>query len=387
MVNKKFLNSKGLTLVELLGALALLGVVTTLAVTTLVQTIQYNNNAEADVSLRQQANLIATTIRNQYKGQDDFNVAYMEEENLVNVNGQTIKLPPSITVDLLEGPPNVELTLTNTENNNRQFSLSTIVRDRQTYVVKIEQSKDNNHEIPPPDDGDLANCGQISEFRDMNCLYEGDRPFYNHIKMINSLVKVNGEATFQNGFNDFKNSTLYVTDSTNISGNITYLKDNGKIFTGGDLTLDEINNIENSSIVEVKGDFTVNNNINNIRDNSDIIVGGDFTLNDLNNIQGSTIKVGGDFNSSGNINNLKEQTVLMIGGNLNNQNNMLHINGLQQGSNIVVYQDAYLSSINSIHEDSKVCVFGNIYGYDADNDSRVYESSDAENACSEYVLE
>ncbi|WP_188651260.1 type II secretion system protein [Pontibacillus salipaludis] len=58
-------DERGMTLVELLAGLAILGIVTILASTFLLQSIKYNAKAEKNVNLSQEANIFVTALRNQ----------------------------------------------------------------------------------------------------------------------------------------------------------------------------------------------------------------------------------------------------------------------------------------------------------------------------------
>ena len=70
-MKKHFLNEKGITLVELLAALALFAIVSTLVMTVLFNVFRSGEKLSDNAQLRQDANLLVSTLRSYY-GQDDF---------------------------------------------------------------------------------------------------------------------------------------------------------------------------------------------------------------------------------------------------------------------------------------------------------------------------
>ena len=87
-MNKHFLNEEGITLTELLAALSLFAVVSALVMTVLFNVFQNSENISDNAQLRQDANLLVSTLRSHYN-QGDFEVG-LNTSNSLLIGGQEV---------------------------------------------------------------------------------------------------------------------------------------------------------------------------------------------------------------------------------------------------------------------------------------------------------
>lgn len=116
-MNKHFLNEKGITLVELLAALSLFAIVSALVMTVLFNVFQNSENISDNAQLRQDANLLVSTLRSHYN-QGDFKVG-LNDNNSLLIDGQEVNSSMTSSID--------ELELKNGENSISAVNDSMIV--------------------------------------------------------------------------------------------------------------------------------------------------------------------------------------------------------------------------------------------------------------------
>lgn len=149
----KWLNESGFTLLEVLVTLVILTLVTGLSIGILTTTFNYQEKTQAHVNLRQEANLIVSTLRNQHQQASydlcsdtllDNGLISFDELSISSANS-TINLNQSCgkfdsSEDLI-----VTFTLTNTQNH--RFSIDTVIEGTtrsaasKDFIVKVPSSK------------------------------------------------------------------------------------------------------------------------------------------------------------------------------------------------------------------------------------------------------
>lgn len=138
-------DERGLTLVELLAGLAILGIVTILASTFLLQSIKYNAKAEKNVNLSQEANLFVTALRNQED--HDFKICYKTGE--LTVDGSSVlDLDERYFETLVIGPPseNENLALTPGPNNCIDIDKGETIEVDLILKAQLKNPKKNEQE-------------------------------------------------------------------------------------------------------------------------------------------------------------------------------------------------------------------------------------------------
>ncbi|TGB04153.1 pilus assembly FimT family protein [Halobacillus salinus] len=179
---KKYFNNKGLTLVELLAAIALIGIISTIAGSLVTQTFQSNSIVQNEIDLKQQTNSIITTIREKVIQQDtticlvDRETLSMENEDLLTKEHMTIselyieniKNSPNsndtldITSDetlsgndciITDGSPTKVMLKTdvNAEENDQSYQTSTIIQKRKTEPELALPEEENDGDEGDPE--------------------------------------------------------------------------------------------------------------------------------------------------------------------------------------------------------------------------------------------
>ncbi len=104
-MNKHFLNEKGITLTELLAALVLFAVVSALIMTVLFNVFRNSDNISDNAQLRQDANLLISTLRSHYNQddleEDEFEVR-LENGNILLIDGQEVNSSMTSSIAQLE---------------------------------------------------------------------------------------------------------------------------------------------------------------------------------------------------------------------------------------------------------------------------------------------
>ncbi|WP_345239943.1 type II secretion system protein [Pontibacillus salipaludis] len=122
-------DERGMTLVELLAGLAILGIVTILASTFLLQSIKYNAKAEKNVNLSQEANIFVTALRNQED--HDFEICYKTGD--LTVDGASV-------LDLDERYFKTLMIRTPSENDNLALTpgLGNCINIKQGETIEVD---------------------------------------------------------------------------------------------------------------------------------------------------------------------------------------------------------------------------------------------------------
>lgn len=108
-------NSRGVTLVELLAALAIIGFISVIVWRFFFQTIDYNSYAVTEQTLQQEANVILATLQSQHT-QYTIDRLYTD----TTIQGQSV-----LKADLEEGPSGSAETVTIAQRPNIEYVLLT----------------------------------------------------------------------------------------------------------------------------------------------------------------------------------------------------------------------------------------------------------------------
>ncbi|APZ48434.1 hypothetical protein BW721_01280 [Jeotgalibaca sp. PTS2502] len=170
-MNKHFLNEKGITLVELLAALSLFAIVSALVMTVLFNVFRNSENISDNAQLRQDANLLVSTLRSHYNQddleEDKFEVS-LENGNILLIDGQEVNssMTSSIAELKLENgensisaandsmivkadgtPLSIDLTLKN--EAGQTYSISTTIEKPAELEIALKVFKKINKPDPP----------------------------------------------------------------------------------------------------------------------------------------------------------------------------------------------------------------------------------------------
>ncbi|WP_078381918.1 prepilin-type N-terminal cleavage/methylation domain-containing protein [Sutcliffiella halmapala] len=295
MIKKKWLDESGVTLLEVLVTMAILTFLTSLTFGVLTTTVKYKDKTQSHVNLRQEANLIVSTLRNQHQQP---NYAFCSENLLTNdqISFKELTITDTSATISKENPCadfkssddlNVQFTLTDKQNNS--FDVDTVISGGKLNMA----SKDINVTLPSIDDGpgnfydfliaeNVFVYGKQLEFAGGNMI----GPNATMVILGNlSTNQLNGGAfskvsnIFIDGNIDLEHGSAGLGSNTNpgfiyvngdfllksgtrdIYGDVyvarnTFLKDaniRGNIYVQGDVTLNWTPNLSNNSRVFYKG--------------------------------------------------------------------------------------------------------------------------------------
>ncbi|RWZ59924.1 prepilin-type N-terminal cleavage/methylation domain-containing protein [Halobacillus fulvus] len=263
---KKFWNQSGITLVELLAALALIGVVVAIAGSLLGQLFQSNDHVQRDLDLKQQANTILMSIKEQSEDHP-VNICLENPSTLTVNNGSNIitkenltiselyiekkeNTPQPISKDLLTdscetvGDFDKQIFLT-VEIDEVKYKTSALLLAQDPTDVMIEIGGDDVQTDPQdPGDPDLEPSEECKPLESkQQSTMEGDRNCPEHVSIpTNATHTIVGSATFENGLTIGTNASLQIKGAGTFYGS-TELRNGAKLYVSGptvftgDLTL------------------------------------------------------------------------------------------------------------------------------------------------------
>jgi prepilin-type N-terminal cleavage/methylation domain-containing protein len=418
---RHFFNQKGLTLVELLAALALFGVIITLSTTIIFQFIGGEARTQNEMEVSQEANLAINDLRNQFSNGDS-KICLTEQKNKILIkessygNGEpngiindtqtcidNIDLTKPLHVKLTEKDSGftvqstwhlkddevIEIALSNSDSDEE---IEDIINDEDNYSngntqdncdfygnTKFTQTQIgtwNSCSNPTVHDGSAWFPNNISIFSGITFTVDNnffsDRQFnleQNAKLNIGNNAKLEGRSTLKS------NSTMNVKN-LNVLNNLTLQSDSQLNATGGIKIDGELMVQSNSKVLIEKGLNSLNNAT--FQENTNIKIGKDAIFNQNLKLMGNAhLTVGGNLTMKQDL-NLQENNVLSIGKNANFDksvqlmgNAKLLIKGdanftdtvnLQSGNKIVVGGDAKFDrSVGWDWSTGTICVEGKIY--------------------------
>ncbi|MDQ0159810.1 PulJ/GspJ family protein [Alkalibacillus salilacus] len=318
MINKYLKQQKGVTLVEVLGALAILSIISILAFNVLGNTFQYNEKTQAHTDIRQEANYIITQMRESHQtNQNDYEICtstfersnYVFNEFMINhnpINGSctTVDATETLSVSFIIMNNQDQQFEVNTkihpkaERNREELVSITIpdqsvdiidyIRDESVFVYSSNISVDGSASFSSangkmvinnntPSDLSFNTAGQIS----VNEI---------HINKPNQQVNVNSSSEF--GVSGVT-SLINIRSHLNLNNGGTTMNAE-EIYIDGDLTFGS-STVVNADTMYVSGDVIFNNYSADINADN-IYIGGDIISN-TNNSEHQQLRTG-EFDAS-----------------------------------------------------------------------------------------
>ncbi|QII81240.1 prepilin-type N-terminal cleavage/methylation domain-containing protein [Jeotgalibaca arthritidis] len=300
-MNKHFLNEKGITLVELLAALSLFAIVSALVMTVLFNVFLNSKNISDNAQLRQDANLLVSTLRSHYNQddleEDEFEVS-LENGNILLIDGQEVNSSMTSSIDELElkngensisavnpavnqsmivkadgTPLSIDLTLKN--EAGQTYNLFTTIEKPEELAIALPvfEKIDVPNRPDPPDTNDYTKV--------FPPVYPIDIPITGNIKYVSS----NGYQLIPDGCGDIKidgDVWLYNTNPHNV---VEMKHDAPKFIVTKNLFVDSVFKIHNYHPMDVQGHALFYTNL-------ELIDRGKFTATNIH-------AVGGDHNGNG----------------------------------------------------------------------------------------
>lgn len=252
-------NDRGITLLEVLAVLTLLGIVGAVTFNLLTTSVTHTNKTQSHIDLRQEANIILSHLRQKHSNDTPYELnaddligrsdVHFEQ---VYINGQS----------LFDGPlsPNIEehlyVAFTLNDEQNQTFEVDTIIEKR--YASNIDPI-----DLPPPNG---KTCS----------IYSGSTNYWDTIRAslelpdpipANTTILIEGNLIIPNG-----------KELVGVS------KDNVSIYITGNLTVQHGGKVSGATL-HVQGDFDHQSG-GHIRDTSIVHVSGTHQLAPGNSSQG-----------------------------------------------------------------------------------------------------
>lgn len=325
MCKRYISQQEGITLIELLAALAITSLIIILSFSVLTSTFKFNDKSQAHINLRQEANILITNIRKHHQKQEA--VCYEQLEQLLS-NAQI--LDSTLWLDKKEfregncwepipstgGIPDLPVTFTLTDPSQRyQFEIDTIIDGYSRNEISVdipnqppvddnfyEQIKNNNVFIYGSDFGiygstPVDNAANqhgtifISNLNQENLLFTGN----NKVSVSNIYINKKGQEII------FRSSTKLgaknTTDIVRIEGNVQ-LNNGGARIYANTVYIDGNVTFGSSAIIDAKkviiiGDVQLNNGGAKINTES-LYVDGNVTFGDSAKIEADKVAITGD---------------------------------------------------------------------------------------------
>lgn len=264
-MNKHFLNEKGITLVELLAALSLFAVVSALVMTVLFNVFRNSKNISDNAQLRQDANLLVSTLRSHYNQDDfeDFDVR-LNDSKILLIKGQEVNSSMTSSIAELEingenlisneneeekfvtvdgTPLSIDLTLKN--EAGQTYNLFTTIEKPAELAIALQVLEEIK--VPDPPDPPVRSGVYTEVFP----------PFYPiYIPIIDNIKYVSKDG-YQLIPDDCGDITIdgHVWLSNTNPHNVVEMKHNtAKFIVTKDLFVDSVFNIHNYHPMDVEGD-------------------------------------------------------------------------------------------------------------------------------------
>ena len=263
-MNKHFLNEKGITLTELLAALVLFAVVSALIMTVLFNVFRNSENISDNAQLRQDANLLISTLRSHYN-QGDFEVGLNDSKSLLidglevnssmtssiaelKINDENLIESVDVTAD--GTPLSVDLTLENKAGQTYNI-FTTIEKPAELEIaLQVFEVPDPPYQPPKPVLDGYEPGGYCQSFnRDTKYAYDPSNQFIPD--GCNDEITITGNAWVSN---EYHPNVVEMKHGVNMDHD-----DGAKFNVTGNLFVDPTEfNIDNKHPMDVQGDALFN---------------------------------------------------------------------------------------------------------------------------------
>ncbi|MFQ3542612.1 type II secretion system protein [Halobacillus rhizosphaerae] len=406
----KLLNNKGVTLIELLTALALFGIVTAITVSVLAQSMHASGAVEDNVQLKQETNLLLTAIREKAnQGPADICMnspteLMINHENLLTFdnflisklyieNGKnTLDEPENCIKISAESPISVAITTSTKDSTPSQsYQISTIIPSQTAENLELaggDSSGDNNddnglHIFTSSEEFDTVQESDGQPYTEVrpkppNCSYSEASKFYrttfanwggvcDRADFDSSVLSIEGitvrNAYLSIGENFYNRSDTTIDNSRfSVAGNIlfqgnftTYGQKDQNTIEGYNIFFNQQTNLYNDFLILAKGSLRFDRSTS-INSSGTINSEGYLFANDhflIGNTTRLSIKKDAIFNKS-----LKaySNAELTVSGNLLVKDSLV----MENNSRITIGRNAVISSKATVNGASMIKAYGNI---------------------------
>lgn len=238
-------NESGVTLLEVLAAVSILMLFSGLTYGVMINTMKFNENSQSHVNLRQEANIIVSTLREKYKD-DEFSLCYQDLINEQKVSFYHITLQNVVTeinahnpCDTINTNYALKVDFTLSDNLNNRFQINTIIGGEDSLVKDKEISIDVPLFATEPEEEDYYDIIRNENVfvASQNFEFAGST-----INGTNSTMLIKGDLLGSkiNGGSLINVSNIYVDGNINVDGGSAGLGSQthpGVIVVSGNLNL------------------------------------------------------------------------------------------------------------------------------------------------------
>src|SRR5690606_4866530 len=325
MCKRYISQQEGITLIELLAALAITSLIIILSFSVLTSTFKFNDKSQAHINLRQEANILITNIRKHHQKQEPF--CYEQLEQLLS-NAQILDSTLWLNkkefregncwepIPSIGGIPDLPVTFTLTDpSQSYQFEIDTIIDGYSRNEISVdipnqppvddnfyEQIKNNNVFIYGSDFGIYGSTPVdnatnqhgtifISNLNQGNLLFTGN----NEVSVSNIYINKKGQEII------FRSSTKLgakdTTDIVRIEGNVQLNNGGSRIYANTvyrdrNVTYGDSGEIDAKKVIII-GNVQLNNGGAKINSES-LYIDGNVTFGDSANIEADKVAITGD---------------------------------------------------------------------------------------------
>ncbi|CDO01625.1 hypothetical protein BN988_00060 [Oceanobacillus picturae] len=306
-------NEKGITLVELLAALGLLAIVITLSAGVLMQLLGSEEEASANISLKQNTNVLLSEMRNQFT--EGRNICYDGEHGDLEVvsinltNGEQELTEENGCFTNANNSEAMQVKLTVKSKTDKTYTTETTWNKSEPYnlAIQLENSDDiddvenDEEDYSPGEEGDCDYYGntkfsryQIGEWN--SCLnptvHDGSAWIINNISIFQKIkFTIDHNLFTDQSLNLEQNANLIVKKSAKLSGPAT-IKRASNLSIGGHLIAEDNMVLQESTTTQIGKDANFKNGLK-LMGNASLDVNGSFSSQkDLNLQENNSLKVG-----------------------------------------------------------------------------------------------
>ncbi|KIL44517.1 PulJ/GspJ family protein [Jeotgalibacillus soli] len=376
MKQKIIRNQYALTLVELLAALAISGVVVILVTNVFITSFKHQDISQSHLDLRQEANLVITELRNTHK-KEEYNLCFNDHQ--LTINGRQLARKDIFFEQVtIEGTtteedyfqinkanqcqtvkPKVPLSVyfTLNDENDNPFELETVIQryDNDNRVITVKAPADNGK-------GSFISFDRIEEFEQIvfptqgyqevdfrrnQCSYEGNTmsdqeifaPNWGTSCPVSSVIR--GSLLLEKDITVF--SEIHTDQILYTEGDVT-LENSGKIVSGENARMEEKVHLKSSSALNIGQNLYIEDHLR-MDNEASITTGGSARFDgDIDLFSNTRLNIGHSLFAEESV-TLQNNAQIIIGHNAEFEDLTMYSNSsIYVGGNFTAFSDVFIQS-------------------------------------------
>ncbi|MBD1223923.1 prepilin-type N-terminal cleavage/methylation domain-containing protein [Virgibacillus halodenitrificans] len=262
----QFKSEKGMTLVELLAALALFGLIVALSSGVIVQLMGSEQKTSASISVKQEANVVMSDLRSQFYTKDTNKICLPPDTPLKVaeaqiINGVEKQMDSDGCVNDVDQQEPIEMNLTFSDTASKQeIELQTSWAGRKEHVLllsSIDNCKDNDNNGCEDDNEE----DDSDDFEKFPCIINGSISTNKKVKLMKGRCPedtyiITGALTANNSFSlQHDGVILKIGGSATFHQEVEIAK-NTQLIVGGAAQFNQRIKLKKESLIDIKGSAT-----------------------------------------------------------------------------------------------------------------------------------